>query len=168
LIKKGNNLPLEIERKFLVKGNAWRQLVNGIHFKQGYISTHKNHTVRIRIAEKKAYLTIKGKTVGAKRLEFEYKIPIDDGKELLNNLCHKPIIDKMRYTIQYKGLIWEVDEFHGENKGLILAEVELQQEDQKVELPEWIGKEVTGNPKYYNANLVINPYSKWGKSKSHI
>ena len=161
-------MSVEIERKFLVKEKSWRHSVAGINYKQGYISTNKDRTVRIRIIETKAYLTIKGKTVGAKRLEFEYEIPLDDANELLNNLCTKPIISKTRYKIQYKGLIWEVDEFHGENEGLIIAEVELQHEKQKIKFPEWIGQEVTGDPKYYNANLIKKPYSKWEKIKSHI
>ena len=156
-------MSVEIERKFLVKGNEWRQLAIAVNYKQGYISTDKEHTVRIRTIESKAYLTIKGESVGIKRLEFEYEIPVDDANELLNNLCHKPIINKNRYKIQYKGLIWEVDEFLGENIGLILAEVELSDESQKINVPDWIGIEVTGDPKYYNANLISNPYCNWGK-----
>jgi len=159
-------LSIEIERKFLVKNDSWRHLAKGTKFIQGYISTNIESTIRVRIIEEKAYLTIKGKSIGAKRLEFEYTIPVEDANEMLNNLCLKPIIDKTRYKINHKRFIWEVDEFHGENKGLILAEVELQQEDQEIEIPDWIGIEVTGYPKYYNANLVRNPYSNWGKPKS--
>ena len=156
-------MSVEIERKFLVKGNEWRQLAQAVNYKQGYISTEKEHTVRVRTIESQAYLTIKGKSVGATRLEFEYEIPLNDANELLNNLCHKPIIDKNRYKIQYKDLTWEVDEFFGENEGLILAEVELHDENQKIEIPDWIGIEVTGEPKYYNANLISNPYCNWEK-----
>jgi len=123
--------------------------------------------MRIRIVKGKAFFTIKGKSDGPKRLEFEYMIPIEDANEMLNNLCKKPIIDKTRYKIQYKGLEWEVDEFHGNNKGLIIAEVELQNENQEIETPDWIGMEVTGDPNYYNSNLIRSPYSSWGKSKSH-
>ena len=156
-------MSVEIERKFLVKGNEWRQLAQAVNYKQGYISTEKEHTVRVRTIESQAYLTIKGKSVGATRLEFEYEIPLNDANELLNNLCHKPFIDKNRYKIQYKDLTWEVDEFFGENEGLILAEVELHDENQKIEIPDWIGIEVTGEPKYYNANLISNPYCNWKK-----
>ena len=156
-------MSVEIERKFLVKGNEWRQLAQAVNYKQGYISTEKEHTVRVRTIESQAYLTIKGKSVGATRLEFEYEIPLNDANELLNNLCHKPFIDKNRYKIQYKDLTWEVDEFFGENEGLILAEVELHDENQKIEIPDWIGIEVTGEPKYYNANLISNPYCNWEK-----
>jgi CYTH domain-containing protein len=158
-------LSIEIERKFLVTGNAWRKLSNGIIYKQGYISTDKEHTIRIRVIETKAFLTIKGKSIGTKRIEFEYEIPFEDAVEMLNNFCLKPIIEKARYKIQYKGLTWEVDEFFGNNTGLILAEVELQHEDQKIEIPDWIGSEVTGDPKYYNVNLINHPFINWDISK---
>ena len=160
-------MSIEIERKFLVKDNSWRNFASGNKIIQGYISTNKEHTIRIRITKDKAFLTIKGKSVGPKRLEFEYMIPIEDANEMLNNLCKKPIIDKTRYKIQYKGLDWEVDVFHGNNKGLIIAEVELQNENQEIEKPDWIRREVTDDPKYYNSNLIRNPYSNWGKPKSH-
>ena len=99
--------------------------------------------------------------MGATRAEYEYEISVSDANEMLDSLCEKPIIEKNRTKIEYKGLIWEVDEFFGENEGLIFAEVELDSEDQDIALPEWIGEEVTGDPKYYNSNLVINPYNKW-------
>jgi CYTH domain-containing protein len=156
-------LAIEIERKFLIKSDEWRNSDNGTNYKQGYISTDNERTVRIRISETMAYLTIKGKSERAKRLEYEYEIPIEDAKEMLNKLSKKPIIEKVRYKVNYKGLTWEVDEFFGDNKGLILAEVELIDENQKVEIPDWIGEEVTGDPKYYNANLIQNPYKNWIK-----
>jgi CYTH domain-containing protein len=109
----------------------------------------------------KAYLTIKGITVGATRAEYEYEIPADDASEMLDHLCEHPLIEKTRYRLQYHGLTWEVDEFEGDNAGLILAEVELEQEDQTVILPDWVGKEVTGDPRYYNARLVTEPYTRW-------
>lgn len=150
----------EIERKFLVKEGAWRD-ANATRYRQGYLSTVKERTVRVRTINDKGYLTIKGITVGASRLEFEYEIPGADAEELLNNLCVKPLIEKNRYKVDYSKHIWEVDEFFGENEGLIVAEVELQSEDQLFDRPEWVAEEVTTDPRYYNANLINNPYSKW-------
>ena len=109
----------------------------------------------------KGFLTIKGITTGATRLEYEYEVPLRDADDMLNELCEIPLIEKNRYKIKYKGLIWEVDEFFGENQGLIFAEVELETEDQQYEKPEWIGEEVTGDPKYFNSNLIQNPYKNW-------
>ena len=150
----------EIERKFLLKNDNWRRNAKGTFYKQGYLSTQKERTARVRVSGQQAYLTIKGPSHGASRLEFEYKIPVNDALEILE-LCEKPIIEKTRYIVQYKKLKWEIDEFEGVNKGLILAEIELTHEDQKIELPEWIGDEVTGNPDYYNASLIKKPFSKW-------
>lgn len=156
-------MPIEIERKFLVKGNEWRQLAQAVKYRQGYISTDKDRTVRIRTIDSKAFITIKSKSLGSSRLEFEYEIPFTDAIELLNYLCQKPIINKNRYKIKYSNLTWEVDEFFDENEGLILAEVELQNEKQIIEIPDWIGIEVSNDPKYFNANLVSNPFCQWGK-----
>jgi len=151
----------EIERKFLVKGNAWRRLATGILYRQGYLSIVKERTVRVRIIGTKGFLTIKGITVGATRTEFEYEIPVKDANIMLDELCERPIIEKNRYKINHAGLIWEIDEFAGENKGLIIAEVELDDETQKVQLPEWIGEEVTDDPRYFNVNLIKKPYKSW-------
>lgn len=150
---------VEIERKFLLK-EGWPK-ENGILYMQGYLNRDKERTVRVRIAGDKGYLTIKGKNKGAKRLEFEYEIPVDDAKEMLELLCEQPLVSKYRYKVAYGGLMWEIDEFLAENEGLIVVEVELSSEDEKVVLPSWIGKEVTGDPKYYNANLIQNPYCNW-------
>ena len=150
----------EIERKFLVKGNDWRKLAHGTHYRQGYLSTVKERTVRVRIIDDKGFLTVKGITMGASRLEFEYDIPVKDACEMLE-ICEQPIIEKSRYKIKYGGFTWEVDEFYGVNKGLIVAEIELQSEDQKFDKPDWIGEEVTGDPKYFNSNLIKNPFTKW-------
>ncbi|GAB4546079.1 MAG: CYTH domain-containing protein [Pleurocapsa sp.] len=150
----------EIERKYLVKGEQWRSLATGVLYCQGYISTAGKETVRVRIIGDRAYLTIKGPSVNISRLEFEYPIPLEDGRQMLDNLCSHPIIEKLRYKIKHGDLIWEVDEFLGENKGLIVAEVELENETQKIELPEWIDREVT-DPKYFNSSLVKYPYSQW-------
>jgi len=153
-------MPKEIERKFLLKNDNWRRDAKGKFFRQGYLSTQKERTARVRISGQQAYLTIKGPSQGASRLEFEYKIPVDDALEILE-LCEKPIIEKTRYIVQHNGLKWEIDDFEGANNGLILAEIELSQEDQKIELPDWIGEEVTGNPDYYNASLIKKPFSSW-------
>jgi CYTH domain-containing protein len=151
----------EIERKFLLVGNAWRALAKGTNYRQGYLSSTKERVVRVRTINDKGYLTIKGITTGATRVEYEYDIPENDATAMLDDLCEKPIIEKNRYKIDFAGFVWEVDEFFGENQGLIVAEVELESEDQAFEKPEWIGEEVTGDPKYFNSNLILNPFTKW-------
>ncbi len=151
----------EIERKFLVTGDRWKELAEGITCRQGYLSTVKERVVRVRTMGNKGYLTIKGISVGATRSEYEYHIPRQDADEMLRELCEKPLIEKNRYKIEYEGFIWEVDEFFGDNDGLILAEIELAHENQSFEKPAWIGKEVTGDPKYFNSNLIKKPYSRW-------
>jgi adenylate cyclase len=151
----------EIERKFLVVGNGWRPLGSGKLYCQGYIPTQGKQTVRVRIVGDQGYLTLKGPAAGLSRPEFEYRIPVEDAQALLETLCQRPFIEKTRYRIPIGQVVWEVDEFTGDNTGLILAEVELQSEDQSVDLPDWIGPEVTGDPRYYNANLVNNPYRNW-------
>ncbi len=153
-------MPQEIERKYLVKGDRWRSLTDGVFYCQGYIATVGKQTVRIRIIGDRGWLTIKGASQGKTRSEFEYQIPVEEAKEILDTLCARPLIEKKRYKIVQNNLIWEVDEFLGENQGLIIAEVELESEDQEIILPDWIDREVT-DPKYYNANLVKHPYSTW-------
>ena len=150
----------EIERKYLVKGNQWKTLAQGMVYRQGYIPTLGKQTVRVRIVGNQGYLTIKGENVGPTRSEFEYPIPVEDAAEMLHTLCDRPLIEKTRYKIPQGDLVWEVDEFAGENAGLVIAEVELQEENQQIELPEWIERQVT-DPKYYNSNLAKHPYSKW-------
>ena len=147
----------EIERKFLVQGDEWRWLGVGVIYRQGYVANINGRTVRVRVVGEQGYLTIKGPTIGTSRAEFEYKIPVEDAQELLETLCDRPLIEKTRYKINIGDLIWEVDEFWGENQGLILAEVELETEDQSIDIPPWIGKEVTSDPRYYNVNLAKNP-----------
>lgn len=160
-------MAIEIERKFLVKNDSWREGAQGQKYMQGYMSRGKVATVRVRITEQGAFLTIKGKptvqeeTISAAKLEFEYPIPVADAKEMLNLLCEGPIIEKTRYCIEQNGLTWEVDQFYGENSGLIMAEVELESEDQEITLPSWIGREVTSDTRYYNASLAEKPYSQW-------
>ena len=151
----------EIERKYLIKKDDWRELAKGTVYRQGYLSTVKERTVRVRTIDDNGYLTIKGITVGATRAEYEYEIPAKDASYMLDELCEKPIIEKKRYVMDHEDLTWEIDEFDGENLGLIVAEVELTAEDQKIALPDWIGEEVTGDPRYFNSNLIKHPYSKW-------
>jgi len=152
---------IEIERKFLLKNDTWRSLAKGTKYRQGYLNSTKERTVRVRTIDDRGYLTIKGPNKGATRVEYEYDIPEQDAMAMLDDLCERPIIEKNRYKINFSGLIWEVDEFFGENKGLVVAELELENEGQRFEKPDWIGDEVTGDPKYFNSNLVINPYIKW-------
>jgi adenylate cyclase len=155
------NVNKEIERKFLVKGDAWRALARGTTYRQGYLNSAKERTVRIRTADAQAFITIKGMTVGATRSEYEYEIPFGDAKEMLETLAEKPLIEKTRYRIPVGNLTWEIDEFLGENAGLIVAEVELKSEDQTFDKPLWVGDEVTNDPRYFNANLVKNPFTRW-------
>jgi len=154
-------MAVEIERKFLIKNDSWRHLATGKTYRQGYLCVDKDRTVRVRTAGDTAYLTVKGISVGATRLEYEYEIPVNDADMMLNQLCVRPFIEKKRYEILSDGLVWEVDEFEGANKGLIIAEVELEAEDQNFCKPDWIGEQVTGDPRYYNVNLIANPFTTW-------
>ncbi|HEY9061415.1 MAG TPA: CYTH domain-containing protein [Pseudobacteroides sp.] len=151
----------EIERKFLTQSDDYKNMSKGVPYMQGYICSGKGRVVRVRIAGAKGYITIKGPHEGIKRAEYEYEIPVDDAREMLENLCTKPLIEKHRYSVPHEGFIWEIDEFHGENEGLVVAEIELDNENQKFSIPSWIGKEVTGESKYYNSSLIKNPYTKW-------
>ncbi len=152
---------IEIEKKFLLKGDAWKNLAQGTIYRQGYLNASKERSVRVRTIDDKAFMTIKGKSVGAARMEFEYEIPIDDAKIILEELCEKPIIHKKRYKIDAHDFTWEVDVFYGENEGLVVAEIELEAEDQAFTKPEWVGEEVTSDSRYFNANLSKHPYSSW-------
>jgi len=156
----------EIERKFLVQGEAWRDGARGVAYRQGYLTTDPERTVRVRIAGKQAFLTIKGKTRGATRAEFEYPIPTGDAASLLDELCQRPLVEKTRYTLHHSGHEWVLDEFHGDNEGLLVAEVELDSEDEAFSTPPWAGREVTDDPRYYNANLIAHPYRQWGRGGS--
>ncbi len=152
----------EIERKFLLKNELWRQhCLDKQHYQQGYLSRDQKRTVRVRIQEKCAFLTIKGASINNICSEFEYEIPLNDAAVILETLCITPIIEKTRYRIPSEGVIWEIDEFSGENAGLIIAEVELQSPGQKIILPPWIDREVTGEKRFYNVNLIHYPYSMW-------
>ena len=154
----------EIERKFLVKGDSWRTAV-GTLIRQGYIHNEIDATVRVRTKGERAYLTIKGGTTGITRLEFEYEIPLEEANEILNELCQKPLIEKTRYEVDVSGSKWEIDEFRGENAGLVVAEIELEDEGQEFTKPDWLGKEVSGDFRYQNANLVKHPYSQWNEKQ---
>lgn len=154
----------EIERKFLLKPDAWTPQGPGTHFKQGYLSSQKERVVRVRIEGAIAKLTIKGPNRGAVRSEFEYPLPLADAAVLLDELCERPLIDKHRHVESHAGRVWEIDVFHGENDGLIVAEVELPSEDAAVELPPWAGEEVTADPRYYNSNLLKQPYRTWARA----
>lgn len=152
-------MPIEIERKFLVSGTDWRT-GNGVRYTQGYLNQEKGKTVRVRLTDTRAFLCVKGFRKGITRMEFEYEIPMDDARLLLR-LCSGVIIQKVRHNVMHKGLKWEVDEFFGDNKGLIVAEVELESEDQIFEKPPWLGREVTRNPRYTNSSLARNPFNQW-------
>lgn len=155
-------MAIEIEQKFLVKNDSWRNLAKGYHYCQGYILTQKpEKTVRIRKVGDRAYLTIKGETKKCVRSEFEYEIPLADGEYMLEYLCDSPKVEKIRYKIPFEGLVWEVDEFLGDNQGLILAEIELDRPDRPFARPDWLGEEVTSDLRYYNSNLARNPYKNW-------
>ncbi len=151
----------EIERKFLVVGDRWRAGATGTRYRQGFLSTDPQRTVRVRVAGDLGFLTIKGMAVGARRAEYEYEIPVADAEQMLDSLCERPLIEKVRYVLRVGAHTWEIDVFEGENAGLVVAEVELGQEDETFEMPEWLGQEVTHDPRYFNANLVKAPFFSW-------
>ncbi len=153
---------IEIERKFLVVGTAWRQGV-GVRFSQGYLNRDQKRTVRVRLAGSQAFLTVKGVSVGASREEFEYEIPPADAEQLLK-LSDGPVIEKIRRVVDFAGSIWEVDEFLGDNAGLVVAEIELQSEDQQFSKPDWLGAEVTYDARYFNSSLATNPFRNWSST----
>jgi len=156
---------IEIERKYLVRNKEWQTLGSAIPYSQGYLVADGVRTVRVRLAGRNGYLTIKGKSEGFRRKEFEYVVPYADALEMLG-LCALPLIEKQRTRVLHEGKIWEVDEFYGENNGLIIAEIELKSEDETFSVPNWIGEEVTGDPRYYNSSLVRNPFKNWGMNEN--
>ena len=153
---------VEIERKFLVDHEKWQQVVKpvGTHYRQGYLLDDDHRTIRIRVTDKQGYITFKGATKGITRKEYEYKIPVEDGNELLNGFAISEV-EKIRYRIEFAGKLWEVDVFAGDNAGLIMAEIELQHETEEFEHPGWVTIEVSDDERYYNSNLAVNPYKKW-------
>jgi CYTH domain-containing protein len=154
----------EIERRFLVQGDAWRAQAKGIPFRQGFLSTVKERVVRVRIAGDHATLTIKGITRGFSKTEFEYAIPKEQAQVMLDDLCEQPLIEKIRYRLETDGLVWEIDVFEGANAGLLLAEVELDEEQQAFVRPAWLGREISHDPRYFNSNLVSNPFTTWNEN----
>ncbi|MFH2092303.1 MAG: CYTH domain-containing protein [Pseudomonadota bacterium] len=152
----------EIEKKFLLHYLPTTLMTDGIKIAQGYMVNQLNMIVRVRLSGENAFLTIKGETVNASRKEYEYSIPYQDACQMLDLFCKKPFVEKIRYHIDHAGFEWVVDQFSGDNTGLIVAEIELDHIDQIFEKPDWIGKEVTHDPRYYNSNLIKNPYSTWG------
>ncbi|MDR3073836.1 MAG: CYTH domain-containing protein [Deltaproteobacteria bacterium] len=153
---------LERERKFLVRGDAWRaEATRKTAYTQGYLAAGSACAIRVRLAGDAAWLTIKGPSVNGAAPEFEYSIPAGDAALLLDSLAIKPLIEKTRHFVPYAGLTWEVDEFFGANAGLVLAEIELSSPDQPVPLPPWAGEEVTGDARYHNACLAANPFTRW-------
>lgn len=154
---------IEIERKFLVVGHGWKAASEGIAIRQGFLVAEKERTVRVRIAAGKAFLTVKSAAQGITRQEFEYPIPVAQAEQILD-LCIRPLIEKKRYRFEHQGMTWEVDEFLGENAGLVVAEIELESESQDFARPDWLGQEVSHDPRYLNANLVKSPYKEWGRS----
>jgi adenylate cyclase len=159
-------LALEIERKFLVDTELLGPLTGGEEITQGYIAAAEHAAVRVRLADERAWLTVKGATVGASRSEFEYPVPVADARQMLTELCGDRVLSKTRYRQRRGDHEWEIDVFHGANDGLIVAEVELRSETDHPELPDWVGEEVTGDPRYYNANLVSHPFSQWRGQKA--
>ena len=155
-------MSIEIERKFLVDREKWQLVTKpeAMHFRQGYIFSDEKKTIRVRVTDTEAYITIKGSTAGFSRSEFEYTIPAADGVQLLDNFAASEL-EKYRYRITYAGKLWEVDEFLGDNQGLLMAEIELGSEDEEFELPPWVTTEVTGDDRYYNARLSIYPFKNW-------
>ncbi|MGZ5196371.1 MAG: CYTH domain-containing protein [Kaistella sp.] len=155
-------MPLEIERKFLVKKELWQQWdkPSGELFRQGYLLTDPKKTIRVRQTADKGFIIIKGISVGATRTEYEYEIPVSEAEELLDHFCGSEL-SKNRFKILSEDKLWEVDEFLGDNEGLIVAEIELQSEDEIFSIPNWVDIEVTSEEKYYNSNLTLNPYKNW-------
>lgn len=153
-------MPTEIERKFLLQSPPIDQWGEGVKMRQGYLARGEHATARVRVAGTRGRLTIKGPTVGISRAEFEYEIPCSEAEELLT-LCEGGLIEKRRWRVPYQGHVWEVDVFEGENSGLLIAEIELSAEDETFERPDWIGAEVSGDPRYFNGYLSRHPYQTW-------
>ena len=156
-------MAIEIERKFLIKHIPLDRVKYSHHIKQGYIVNDSQKVIRVRKKENQYYLTIKGNTIGISRSEFEYAIPKNDAENLFDQFCLSGIIEKTRHYVENNNHLWEIDEFHGRNDGLIIAEIELDSEDEVFEIPNWIDQEVTSEEKYYNMNLLKNPYITWAK-----
>lgn len=158
-------MAVEIEKKFLLKNNNWRKLVaQSVRYKQGYFSTNKKSSIRIRVTDNSASLNIKSATLGITRNEYDYPIPLDEAEEMLEQLCNRPLLEKTRHFLMHDGNKWEIDEFLGDNQGLIVAELELEHPEQTFSKPDWLGEEVSDDPRYYNVCLVTHPYKDWGQN----
>ncbi|MCW8987501.1 MAG: CYTH domain-containing protein [Gammaproteobacteria bacterium] len=152
----------EIERKFLLKNSSWKELADeGTQYSQGYLLGSQFASVRVRIQGKRAFLNIKSATIDITRQEFEYEIPLDDATEMLETLCEKPLIEKNRYILKMGKHAWEIDVFSGDNEGLIVAEIELSDQNEHFDKPDWLGAEVSDDARYYNVNLVKHPFKDW-------
>lgn len=155
-------MAIEIEHKFLLANDGWRKHVShSVLYRQGYLSSQPTSSIRVRISDNQAWLNIKSATIGTQRHEYEYEIPLSDAHEILNNLCLKPVIEKTRHFVMHENHQWEIDEFDGENAGLIVAEIELEAADEIFAKPDWLGEEVTQDVRYYNNNLARQPYNLW-------
>ena len=153
---------VEIERKFLVIDDSWREAASpGMRYRQGYLSTDPSNSIRVRVCGEKAWLNIKSAVVGIARREYEYEIPAADAHEILEDLCVKPLIEKTRFIVAHEGLAWEIDVFEEDNSGLVVAEIELESAGDEPTLPAWAGEDVSGDIRYYNQRLVEHPYSQW-------
>ena len=152
---------IEIERKFIVRGDDYKAGITPVVIRQGFISTDMDSVIRVRIFGSKGFLAVKGSGTGISRTEYEYEIPLEDAREMLDKFCAGKSIEKLRYVVSHVSHKWEVDVFMKENSGLVIAEIELLSEDETIVLPPWVGEEVTGDPRYYNANLINHPYSSW-------
>jgi len=155
-------MPVEIERKFLLKSDAWRALARDAQrLRQGYLNNEARCSVRVRTSAKQGWLNIKSATLGVERQEFEYEIPWLEAGQMLDTLSLKPLIEKVRHYVDVGGHVWEIDEFEGDNAGLVVAEVELDHADEAFEKPDWAGEEVTHDVRYYNTSLCRHPFKDW-------
>ncbi len=155
-------MAIEVEHKFLLRDESWRRSIDrSTHYRQGYLHSDANSSIRIRVSNEKAWLNIKSATLGNQRHEYEYAIPLDEANEMLNTLCRKPLIEKVRHLVKVGQHVWEIDEFEGDNQGLIVAEVELTVAGESFEIPAWAGQEVTEDLRYYNNQLAITPFTTW-------
>jgi adenylate cyclase len=161
-------MAIEIEHKFLLSNDNWRNYItSSVKYRQGYLSSQATSSIRVRISDNNAWINIKSATIGTCRNEYEYEIPLDDANEIIENLCKKPVINKTRHFVTHGNHTWEIDEFHNENQGLIVAEIELTTLDEEFTKPDWIGNDVTNDLRYYNNNLANNPYLEWTKDISY-
>ena len=157
-------MPIEIERKFLIASDSWKHsITKSITYRQGYLSNNKQASIRIRVSDDTAMINIKSMTMGIQRLEYEYPIPLDEANEQLDKLCQKPLIEKTRHYIQQGKHTWEIDVFNGDNEGLIVAEIELEHEDENFEKPDWLGHEVSHLARYFNICLMDHPFKNWSE-----